>query len=68
MDQQRGPLFQRQVNIMGIPQREGRVLECVTLAMRYSNSEVMTVTLLTTNLPGLFKRSLPTNRWLGHAA
>ena len=26
MDQQRGPLFQSQVNIMGIPQREGRVL------------------------------------------
>lgn len=55
MDQQRGPLFQSQVNIMGIPQREGRVLGGVTLAMRYSNLEVMTVTLLTTHLPGLLK-------------
>ena len=55
MDQQRGPLFQSQVNLMGIPQREGRVLGGVTLAMRYSNLEVMTVTLLTTHLPGLLK-------------
>lgn len=55
MGQQRGPLFQSQVDIMSIPQREGRVLEGVTLAMRYSNSEVITVTLLTTHLPDLLK-------------